>query len=309
MTPVPALDLVPSFGPPAPAGLLGRGWTYDTAATAAALAAGGEPGRAGALLAQLAALQAPDGGLAQSYDLATGAGDGPPRSGVMAWVGLAAVAAGRHDALLDGVLRWLAARREDWHGLFRGGADVRWASAEHNLEVRALLAALGEPVAALDAAIDRHLLVRDGPAAVRQGFEDDVRPSDAQALGILWLCALGRDAEARAVAATAEATLRVRDRRVAWPGAESLAFTGYRPFAGGWAPDVLWMEGTLQLRLARARLGEADDELDAAIAAWAALTPGAMLLQADREAGDLHVWPAAAPAAWLRLVRSGFPLL
>jgi len=227
----------------------------------------------------------------------------------MAWAGLAAVAAGRHGALLDGVLGWLAARREDWHGLYRGGADVRWASAEHNLEIRALLAAVGEPVAALDAAIDRHLLARDGPPAVRQGFEDDVRPSDAQALGILWLCALGRDAEARAVAATAEAALRVRDRRVAWPGAGSLGFTGYRPFAGDWAPDVLWMEGTLQLRLARARLGDGDDELDAAIAAWAALTPAGMLLQADREAGDLHVWPAAAPAAWLGLVRSGFALL
>ena len=309
MTPVPDLDLVPSFGPPAPAGLRGRGWTYDTAATAAALAGDGETGRAGALLAQLAALQEPDGGLAQSYDLATGAGDGPPRAGVMAWVGLAAVAAGRHDGLLDGVLRWLRARREDWHGLYRGGADVRWAAAEHNLEIRALLAALGEPVAALDAAIDRHLLVRDGPAALRQGFEDDVRPSDAQALGILWLCALGRDADARAVAATAEATLRVRDRRVDWPGAESRAFTGYRPYAGGWAPDVLWMEGTLQLRLARARLGDADPELDAAIDAWAALTAPGMLLQADRGAGDLHVWPAAAPAAWLRLVRAGFALL
>ncbi len=32
-------------------------------------------------------------------------------------------------------------------------------------------------------------------------------------------------------------------------------------------------------------------------------------MQADREAGDLHVWPAAAPAAWLRLARAGFALL
>ena len=184
----------------------------------------------------------------------------------MAWVGLAAVAAGRHDGLLDGVLRWLRARREDWHGLYRGGADVRWASAEHNLEVRALLAALGEPVAALDAAIDRHLLVRDGPAALRQGFEDDVRPSDAQALGILWLCALGRDADARAVAATAEATLRVRDRRVDWPGAESRAFTGYRPYAGGWAPGRP-VDGGHAAAAARARAARATPtpELDAAI--------------------------------------------
>ena len=69
------------------------------------------------------------------------------------------------------------------------------------------------------------------------------------------------------------------------------------------------MEGTLQLRLARARLGDADPELDAAIDAWAALTAPGMLLQADRDAGDLHAWPAAAPAAWLRLVRARFALL
>ena len=301
--------LVPSFGPPAPAGVLGRGWTYDTALTAAALAAEGRSEEAGELVGRLHALQARDGGLAQSYDLESGAPDGAPRTGVMAWAGLAAVAAGRHAGLLDGVARWLAARLEDWHGLYRGGADVPWASAEHNLEVRALRAALGEPVAALDAAIDRHLLVRDGPAALRQGFEDDVRPSDAQALGILWLAACGRDAEARAVAATAEATLLVHDRRVDWPGAEGQAFTGYRPFAGGWAPDVLWTEGTLQLRLARLRLGFEDAALDDSIERWAALTPPGLLLHADREAGDHHVWPAAAPAAWLRLVRAGFPLL
>lgn len=309
MTPVPAVGLVPSFAPPAPSGLLGRGWTYDTAVTAAALAIDGEPARADALLAQLAGLQDAGGALAQSYDLATGEGDGAPRSGVLAWVGLAAVAAGGHDALLDGVVRWLAERRADWHGLYRGGADVRWASTEHNLEIRALLDALGEPVAALDAAIDRHLLAREGPAAFRQGFEDDVRPSDAQALGILWLLAAGREDTARAVADTAEATLRVRDRALDWPGAEGAWFTGYRPFAGDWAPDVLWMEGTLQLRLARGRLGAADAELDAAIDRWAALTPPGLLLHADRAAGDYHVWPAAAPAAWLRLARGGFALL
>lgn len=69
------------------------------------------------------------------------------------------------------------------------------------------------------------------------------------------------------------------------------------------------MEGTLQLRLARARLGDPDAALDAAIDRWAALTPPGLLLHADREAGDHHVWPAAAPAAWLRLARAGFALL
>jgi hypothetical protein len=74
------------------------------------------------------------------------------------------------------------------------------------------------------------------------------------------------------------------------------------------------MEGTLQMRMAKAALGEDVSALDDSADRWAALTGGAMLLHADRElvgnpAGDYHVWPAAAPAAWLELSRSGSDLL
>jgi hypothetical protein len=166
---------------------------------------------------------------------------------------------------------------------------------------------LQDALMALDAAIERDLLVDE--TWFRQGLADDVRAADVQALGILWLAGQGRLDAARRVAAEADATLLVRDRTVAWPGAEGARFVGYRPYAGGPDPDLRWMEGTLQLRTAKARIGADTAELDASIARWTGLTEPGYVLQADGAGGDYHVWPAAAPAAWLRLSRAGFPLL
>jgi hypothetical protein len=132
-------------------------------------------------------------------------------------------------------------------------------------------------------------------------------------MGIQWLIGQGRRADALAVAATADATLLVSGRRV--DGREGAgAFTGYKPFAEAWGPDVLWMEGTLQMRMARAALGQDVSALDDSADRWFALTGPGSMLHADKDvvgnpAGDYHVWPAAAPAAWLTLSRSGSALL
>jgi hypothetical protein len=358
-----AMSLVVSYRPPPgdPAGapVAGRAWTYDSAVTAAALAAQGDVDASGVLLDQLQALQRRDGALALSYDIETGHGAGFPRSGGLAWAGLAAIewrsvtCSGRHDALIAGVAHWLldrrlADRRSPGFGLLTGGTDVHWASTEHNLEARAFLSALaatldgrvadpatgracqpgldgltagaaqrlsGELHAAvgdLDAAIERALFVRETPdrAHLRQGLEDDARPVDVQALGILWLLGQGRPADAKHVETSADKTLLVHGRTVRWPSAAGETFTGYRPYADAWGADVLWMEGTLQMRMAKAQLGSDTVALDDSIHRWTALTGPDMLLQADRAAGeDYHAWPAAAPAAWLRLSRSAFSLL
>ena len=355
--------LVPSYVPPEgdPVGdrVRGRGWTYDSAVTAAERAARGDVDGAGALLDAFGALQRTDGALEASYDLATGAGAGPLRSGNQAWVGLAALewravtCSGRHDQLIAGVANWLLAQRiEDTtspgFGLLRGGPDVSWASTEHNLEARgffaglaavlagrpadpgtgrpcqpgldahsaaqnaALLATAEEAVARLDQAIGTQLVARDatGGVYVRQGLGDDARPLDVQAFGILWLLGQGRRADAESLEATADATLRVTGRQVQHPAAAGQAFDGYKPFADAWGPDVLWMEGTLMMRMAKARLGRDVSALDATADRWAAITAPLPPLQVDRAAGeDYHVWPAAAPAAWLALSRSGFGLL
>lgn len=321
----------------------GRGWTYDSAVTAAAYAADGDLDASGAVLDALSALQRQDGALESSYDLRSGEGAGPLRSGTQAWVGLAALewrgktCSGRHDPLIAGVARWLLAHRMAGTGLVIGGPDVAWASTEHNLEARGFFAGL---VAALTGKktdgrtcspgldrLDTDALLSDAKGAVkkldhaiatelfagdhlRQGLNDDARPIDVQALGILWLLGRGRDDDARAVARYADESLWVTGRTVAWPGAEGQTFSGYKPFADAWGPDVLWMEGTLMMRLAKKRLGLGVAALDAQIDRWAALSAPLPPLQVDRAAGaDYHVWPAAAPAAWLALSRSRFRLL
>jgi len=112
----------------------GRGWTYDSAVTATAYAAHGRLDDAGALLDAMQALQREDGALESSYDLRSGEGAGPLRSGTQAWVGLAALewrartCSGRHDRLIAGLTRWLLAHRMAGTGLVTGGPDVSWAS-------------------------------------------------------------------------------------------------------------------------------------------------------------------------------------
>jgi hypothetical protein len=299
------MTLVPSYSPPAddPIGdaVRGRAWTYDSVATAAALAVSGDIDGATAILDRLQELQRPDGALDASYDLAGGDPAGPLRSGNQAWVGLAALATGaaRHASLLGGVARWLLDQREE-HGLVRGGPDVPWVSTEHNLEARALFAGLGEDVSRLDRAIDVFLFAGDHFC---QGLGDNTWPLDVQAYGILWLLGHGRRAQAEAVERATDAAMFVDGRRL-----RGQTFCGYRPFAHG--PDVLWMEGTLMMRLAKARLGSDVAALDDSADRWAALTAPEPPLQVDRAAGDdYHVWPAAAPAAWRTLSRNGFALL
>ncbi|MDA0162531.1 hypothetical protein OM076_19815 [Solirubrobacter ginsenosidimutans] len=233
-------------------------------------------------------------------------------------------------------------------GLVVGGPDVTWVSTEHNLEARAFFAGLAatldgraadpatgracqpgldglsasaaralsarsaEAAARIDRAIDAELFIRDSAARAhwRQGLDDDARPLDAQALGILWLLGRGRRADAVAVERYVDASMAVKGRSVDRPGADGQTFDGYRPFADAWGPDVLWMEGTLMMRLAKARLGRDVSALDGHVARWAALTAPGLPLQVDRAAGeDYHVWPAAAPAAWLALSHSRFALL
>jgi hypothetical protein len=331
----PMLHLVRSYeippSVPDTAGLRDRAFTYDSALTACADAATGRIGAARELLDQLAAVQRPDGALEFSYDIATGAGAPPLRSGAIAWLGLAALAyraatgEHRYDAMLGGVARWLLAQRvtdaeSPADGLLRGGPDVTWVSTEHNLEARAVLGALAQAssgewahrlrmaTARIDAGIERALVVREAAGAVvafRQGAGDDARPLDAQSLGALWLAGRGDRADAVRVVATADATMLVTR--------PATGVTGYRPYADAWGPDVLWTEGTLQMRLAKSALGLDTSAIDAAIARLG-VAPGRPLPQADRTvvgnpAGDYHVWPAAAPGAWRLLSHSGFALL
>jgi hypothetical protein len=344
---------LPPAGDAAGDRVAGRGWMYDSAVVAAGLAATGRTDRAARIVAQLAGLQRPDGALDFSFDLRSGEGDGLLRSGAIAWAGLAAAelravtCTRRNDGLLEGVARWLLGRRTA-DGLVTGGPDVTWVSTEHNLETRAFLArlsalidgrradagtgrrcagglgdlgarrarALGErlddAVARLDAAIDAELFARDGDgrAHFRQGLRDDARPLDVQALGIQWLLGQHRRADALAVAAYADEAMLVDGRALGAAG----SLTGYRPYADAWGPDVLWVEGTLQMRAAKRALGLDTTVIDRSVDSLSALAPAGYLPQADRDvvgnqAGDYRTWAAAGAGGWELLSRSRSALL
>ena len=163
----------------------------------------------------------------------------------------------------------------------------------------------------MDAAIGEHLFARDGARAwFRQGLGDDARPLDVQALGIQWLLGQGRRADALAVAAHADATMWVEGR--AMPGVGTIA--GYRPYADAWGPDVLWVEGTLQMRAAKRALGLDTTVIDRSVDLLSRVSPPGYLPHADRDvhgnqAGDYHTWAAAGAGGWHLLSRSRSALL
>lgn len=168
-------------------------------------------------------------------------------------------------------------------------------------------------VAQIDAGVNRALYVNAAPAPyLREGVGDDVRPLDTQALGILWLIGQGRISDALGVAAYADRTMLVAGRTVARSAnplsynqtySSGRAFAGYKPYADAGAPDVLWIEGTLEMRLAKTELGLGTANLDANLSAWQAITGDAGPLQANRAVSadvfnEYHPWPDAAAAAW-----------
>jgi hypothetical protein len=237
------------------------------------------------------------------------------------------------------------------YGLLRGGPDAQWVSTQHNLIARAFFrqlantitatgtrcrggltglstsdanafaATLRSVVSAMDAGIDHSLFVRvsSSGAYFRQGVGDDVEPLDAQALGILYLNGVARTGDAAAVrnftnsAMALTGGIALSSNPASYNQTYSAAgpFTGYRPYGNPTAPDVLWMEGTLEMRLAMARSGVSTSALDPSLTAWYRLTGSAGPLQANAVVtgnpfNEYHVWPAASAAAWALLNLTNF---
>ncbi len=185
-------------------------------------------------------------------------------------------------------------------------------------------------VTTIDDALNRTLFVRVTPATganagtayLREGVGDNALAADAQALGALWLIGKNRKTDAQAVINYANQTLYLTNRSISLSsGASSYnrtysssgPFAGYEPYGGSGSPNVLWMEGTLELRFAQTLLGDDTSTLDQSIANWQGVT-GYNLgpLQADRTvlgADEYHVWPASAPAAWELLSLTSLSLL
>jgi hypothetical protein len=81
---------------------------------------------------------------------------------------------------------------------------------------------------------------------------------------------------------------------------------------GSGAPDVLWAEGSGEMRLAEGALGQDTKTLDKSISTWAKVTKTGNIgpLQADKTVTsasygvEYHVWPASTTAAWTLLAQS-----
>lgn len=315
--------------------LLNLSWTYDSAVSAVAFVNLGDRTQAERLLDQLMALQRTDGSLDFAYDTSTGAGAEVFRTGSVAWVGLAASVyrerynSARYKKLAEGAAAWLRAREvtastDEARGLLRGGPDVPWVSTQHNLVAYFFLSHLadrgkgpkeaGSAAERIGAGLDRYALVQGASPYFRQGIRDDVRALDVQALGILWLVARGRAAEAAAVRASTEQAFAISGRSITRSTSSSTfnntysasgPFVGYRPYAGPSTPDVLWMEGTAQMRFVRFMFSDSVTALDSSGRAWTAVTSARSqgLLGADRTVTDsalneYHVWPTASASAW-----------
>jgi hypothetical protein len=312
-------------------------WTYDSAVAAIAFDSYGASYAAQELLDQLKALQRTDGSLDFAYDVSNGGSVQQFRTGTIAWVGYAALlhelksGNGKYNSLIRGAADWLLQRQNATTGLLTGGPDVSWVSTQNNMVAYLFFATLaGHPVGDLKASdmsavanriaagIDSRLTITPaaGQLGFVQGLNDAVRPLDAQTLGVQYLVARNRAADAAKVRAYIDAAFKVTNRTITKSSAPANynltyaaagPFTGYRPYASG-GPDVLWEEGTAQALVATDLIGQDDSAQNLALAAWGAVGP----LQADRtvtnsSVNEYHVWPASAAASWMMLAAFGFP--
>jgi hypothetical protein len=323
--------------------LLNWAWTYDSAVSSAAFSASGSASQAGQLLDQLTALQHTDGSIEFAFNLSTSSAQPLFRSGVIAWVGLAAAI---YDKQFSSS-RYLQTERRaaDYlltlqrsSGLVAGGPDVSWISTQHNLITYDLLDRLGlELLSAgnitdaygylaaagrVAAGIDANLLVQsDSAAYFTEGVGDKIQPLDVQALGAMYLASRGQLSLAQRVLSYAQGAFGINARKIQLSQdpntynmtySASRAFSGYLPYVGSNAPEVLWFEGTAQIRMTEAALGQSTSSLDEQITKWQAVTQstGGAPLQADQTLTnaaygvEYHVWPATVTTGWTLLAQS-----
>jgi hypothetical protein len=333
---IPGLSLVRSFEipttDPSYDRLANLSWTYDNALAALAFIDRDYRSQAEQLLDQLKALQLKDGSLAFSYDVKTGAGSGQIRSNALAWVGIAAVAYrqkygnDRYDGLVAGLADYLLkSRRTD--GLVLGGPDVQWVSTQHNILMaeffRSAYKAYGDkPIASgitgtqLNAAynlagnaIIGKLIVQAGAQAYFvEGLNDPRQALDTQTLGSVFLSVRG-DGRAKQVADWFNSTLYLTPRI-----AQGFTWSGYKPFVGPTAPNIIWSEGTVQgdWAIHRVELSSAYAQADQAVKYLSETTAGgtvgplgASTAFNDKTWGDFPSWRASAAASWMLILANG----
>jgi hypothetical protein len=319
--------------------LLNWSWTYDSAVTAASFVATGNQAQAKQILDQLAALQRTDGSIDIAFDVSTGVGAATYRAGTIAWIGLAASKydirfnASTYRAMEKKAADYLLTL-QGTNGLIKGGPGLSWYSTQHNLLAYEFLGhlalelnAAGDPTgftkygtaaATIGTAIETNLLTGTGTSThFIQGLGDTVQPLDVQAYGALFEIANGNTTTASNVLTYAKNNFAITGRSVVKSTdpatynntyAAAGPFSGYKPYQGDVGPKILWFEGTPMLRMVTGALGQSTGTLDSWITSWKAITSSSTgPVQADQALTnaafgvEYHVWPAAAPAAWILL--------
>lgn len=325
--------------------LLNWSWTYDSAISAAAFVVTGNYSEAEQLLDQLAALQLTNGSIEIAFNVATGEAEPVFRSGTIATVGLAGALydqytnSSRYLAMEERAANYLLTLAGP-SGLIRGGPDVSWYSTQHNLLAYAFLVHLSAelvkdgqvstaaPYAAAAArialAINSSLLVNaisESPYFI-EGVENPIQALDTDALGSMYLLSLGQGTVGERVAVTAESAFALSERSIVESSATDTfnltysdkgPFSGFKPYIGPGAPNVLWTEGSAEMLLALDLYGQETHTLSKSLHKISTITPNEAPLQADRTEinpayEEFHVWPAAAAGAWLMLAESNVQL-
>ena len=316
--------------------LLNWSWTYDSALTAMAFSTVGIQSEAEQLLDQLAALQHTDGSIEIAFNVADGEAEPIFRSGVIATVGIAGSLydqdfnTSRYLAMEERAASYLLSL-QGTSGLLRGGPDVTWYSTQHNLLAYAFLRLLGNELTAdgdrptangyyttankISSGIESKLLVNDASNVYFiEGLNDSIQALDADALGVMYLQDHGETNDAQKVLAYAQSAFALSGRSIVKSSDPSTynetysaagPFTGFAPYIGPHAPDVLWTEGTSEMLVAAAGLGKPTSTLASSLSALAGVTPGEAPVMADRTlyspayGEEYHVWPSAAGGAWM----------
>jgi hypothetical protein len=163
-------------------------------------------------------------------------------------------------------------------------------------------------------AIVSKLLVQDSSTQAHfiEGIGDTKVPLDVQALGAMYL-RLRNDNRASQVAVYLQNRMYLGDRSVA---GTRFTLSGYLPFLGTTAPQVVWSEGTLEANVALARLGINDaSAIKAGLEILATTQSGTIgPIGADRDVidsewGEYHTWPTSAVGSWLLIASSSANLL
>jgi hypothetical protein len=318
--------------------LLNWSWTYDSAMSAVAFTVNGYSAQAEQLLDQLAALQHTDGSIEIAFDVATGTAEPVFRSGTIASVGLAGalydltVHSSRYLQMEERAAAYLLSLQGSG-GLIRGGPDVGWYSTQHNLFAYAFLELLSTELTAggdhslantyntaankISSGIESSLLVHNaGTAYFIEGLGDTVQSLDADALGAMYLQSRNESTVAQQVLTYADSAFAVSGRSIVKSTnpatyndtyAARGPFSGFKPYLGNAAPNVLWTEGSAEMLTAQESLGQPTTALSQSLGAIAALTPTEAPVQADQVAvstaygAEYHVWPSAAAGAWMLL--------